>query len=311
MNRSLSAVFGTVLVALLGCGDDTSSGSGGSGSTSTGAGGDDTSTTTTTGTTTTTTAGGGGDDGVGGDPTGGGAGGAGQGGTGPGSGGAGGEASTAPCAGECAGDPGCDEVPVAPGEACQACLTTEVSAGFESECAVDGATGACCSSDAACGDFVNCLIGSGGDVQGCGAQNPDGAQKALACIADSCGDCGDGSTGGEGGGGQGGGGQGGGSAAPCADDCANDAGCDLMPADPGDACRLCIQGEVDQQLDSECVVEGAQGACCQEDADCPDFVQCVIIQAGTPAECAQTFPEGFARAEECIIASCGDCGMPM
>lgn len=303
MNRSFSAVLGTVLVALLGCGDDTTTGSGGSGSTSSGAGGDDTSTTTTTSTTTgttTTTTGGGGDTGVGGDPTGGGAGGAGQGGA-PGTGGA---PSTAPCAAECANDPGCDQVPIEPGDACQTCIGEEVAAGFGSECAVEGATGACCGDDPGCSEFVSCLINSGGDTQGCAAENPGGAAKAIACTAASCGDCGDGSTGGEGGGGVGGGS----GTAPCSDECANDAGCAEMPADPGDECRICVQTEVGAQ--SQCAVDGAFGDCCQLDVDCPDFIDCVV-GGGGQAACAQQYPEGFARAEQCLLASCGDCGMPM
>lgn len=302
MNRSFSFVLGSVLVALLGCGDDTSSGNGGGGGTGPGAGGGGT---TSGGTTAATTSGGntggGGADGVGGDPTGSGGGGS-DGSGGEGVGGEGG-AAAAPCVDECADDAGCDEVPAAPGEVCQTCIEGEIAQTFNSDCTIAGASGSCCTSDASCGAFVNCLIG-GGTPESCAGQNPAGAAKAIACVAASCGECGDGSIGGEGGGG------GGDQGAPCADECANDQGCDLNPADPGDTCRLCVQDEVDLLLGSPCIQSAATSPCCQDDDDCADLVQCVVVDMQTVAECAQANEPGFARAEECILASCGDCGTP-
>src|SRR5690606_6970902 len=99
--------------------------------------------------------------------------------------GAGGASSDAPCAAECADDAGCDGTPPSPGGECAACIQGEVAQAAGSACTFEGATGACCSSDAGCTAFIGCVIG-GGSFDSCTAENPAGGQKALYCILASC-----------------------------------------------------------------------------------------------------------------------------
>jgi hypothetical protein len=100
---------------------------------------------------------------------------------------------------------------------------------------------------------------------------------------------------------------GGGSTAPCAEACAADAGCDESPANPDGACSECVQAQADMGTDSECAVEGALGPCCQDNSECSEYVTCVLTGGET---CDADFPAGGARASECVLNSCGDCGTP-
>lgn len=94
---------------------------------------------------------------------------------------------------------------------------------------------------------------------------------------------------------------------PCAAVCADDAGCDADPPDPGDECGGCVQDEADQGTDSECAVAGALGDCCQSVPDCSDYVSCVLAD-DPDVVCEEDFPEGAGRASACVLASCGECG---
>lgn len=193
MSSYRSALFCAAAFTLLACGDDSAVGTGGGGGSGTTSATTSAATTSAATTAASTTAA--------------------QTTTTVGSGGAGGEggADPSPCSDECAADDGCDESPANPDQTgdCAACIQGEVTQATDSPCTVAGATGDCCAELQDCGDFITCLLTSG-DQAACATEFPQGAQKAIACILESCGECGDGSipegTGGGGGGGVGGGG---------------------------------------------------------------------------------------------------------
>lgn len=288
---------GTVLMALLGCGDDgTSSGSGAGGDGTTSSTG--TSSTTAGPTTSSTSSAGGGSAASGG-----------SGGTsseGGGGSGQGGETFDSPCGALCADDPGCDEDPPSASGDCLECVLGEASQGTASDCTVDGAGSPCCQDDPACSELVVCVV-SGGTLEECGETNPEGYAQAQICVLATCGECGGEPTG-EGGGGAGGGGEGGGTFdSPCGAECADDPGCDLAPPDPSGDCSACVQAEADQGPGSDCALAGATGACCQDDPACSDYIGCVL-SGGTQEACAQENPEGAEQARTCVLATCGECG---
>lgn len=100
--------------------------------------------------------------------------------------GGGGVIDDAPCAAECAGDPGCDVEPNVPSGPCQSCVDAEMSRGVESECGVEAALGACCQDDGPCRDHVDCLLGGGED---CAVEHEAGAERLRRCGLASCGGC--------------------------------------------------------------------------------------------------------------------------
>lgn len=95
-----------------------------------------------------------------------------------------------PCDLDCAGDPGCAQDPAAPGNVCSTCLQDAVS---NLDACVTGpildAAGPC-QTDPDCDAYVDCVIQSGTN---CEQTYPAGYALALAIVAQSCGDCGDGS----------------------------------------------------------------------------------------------------------------------
>ena len=160
----------------------------------------------------------------------------------------------------------------------------------------------------ACGDDTGGGGGSGGTGSGGGATTGSaGGSTTGSTTGTGTGTGGDDATTGTGTGTGGGGTGGGGSTAPCADECAADAGCDETPANPDGACSECVQAEADQGTDSECAVEGALGPCCQDNPDCSESVTCVLSAGET---CRVDFPHGPLRASACVLSSCGDCGTP-
>jgi hypothetical protein len=143
---------------------------------------------------------------------------------------------------------------------------------------------------------------TGDSSTGTGTTTSSGGEGAGDATSSGTGEGGDPGVGGAGGGT-------GGEApsGPCVDECADDAGCDADPPEPGDACGECVQAEADQGTGSDCAVAGALGACCQGDAECMDYVACVLAQETT---CGEDFPEGGERARVCVLESCGACGSP-
>lgn len=110
-------------------------------------------------------------------------------------------------------------------------------------------------------------------------------------------------------GGTGGGGTGGGETTACGDLCADDAGCDEDPPNPGTECGDCVQAEADQGAASACAAEGALGDCCQDNDDCSTYVSCVL-GGGSQEECATDNEAGAERARVCVLSACGGCGTP-
>lgn len=93
----------------------------------------------------------------------------------------------APCAPDCAGDPGCAVRPPSPGNACIACVAQQAAS--LADCATSAAFSDTCQSDEECADYVNCVI-SGNDL--CVEDFPHGAALAQALLLRQCGSCGDG-----------------------------------------------------------------------------------------------------------------------
>jgi hypothetical protein len=94
---------------------------------------------------------------------------------------------------------------------------------------------------------------------------------------------------------------------PCEAACEGDPGCNSDPPFPGGECGQCVFNEVMNIPSSTCAVSAAFGPNCQGNAECSEFIMCVL-NSGDLQGCAIMNPNGIQTLLTQVFAACGRCG---